>query len=614
MSTASMRRFLQCLCIWALRQAVCDEVKEALHQDDPCANSTAVDCTLSMRKKSLRTPAQALQSKTQSLTAGSCDRFGCREEYVRWQDCQCNSLCAKYENCCYDYKVKCDKDRRVAEDRRVSAKTQTNRWSGSCRQYSCSSGYVSSHACQCNSHCKRYGNCCSDYERICVAAPPPLPVVPPPAPVLPPPTPAPAPPTPPPAAPVPVPPPAPVPSKPPSPVPAFGKPAPGNDVPVDVEGLPWTGVENSLNSPSNGPLLTFYMYRAVSDEVYPPLNVNMGSLAGVLWYLHHEVVIQAPRKFDITRILRYKVQMKATNPLLYLNMNFGVRFAFDKGQATGPFVCGRENITSKDGTTEGVKPKFCGEDGPFKEDWLPDMKPYDSAFEYTAYGYNVGCNNLGEYPFPTEPVYYPNAVWYTLPGKCPNNLYYNKNQECQAVQPGGYCPGVVPNGNGTCTWNYEEAGEIDLNELVGIEDYNMWRWSHREYNPETDKGIAFSWWDGIDNQTANAKRVEQAAKLFNTRYPDLPSVEDLQNPPCDFDFSLFYKQWYRKDGYSGGKCGPPNGVCKGSISWIRNEGFKLHPTWYVPLNPSASDTEIQRLLFQLGQGTCLRPCNKDRNI
>ena len=27
------------------------------------------------------------------------------------------------------------------------------------------------------------------------------------------------------------------------------------DVPVDVEGLPWTGVENSLNSPSNGPLL-----------------------------------------------------------------------------------------------------------------------------------------------------------------------------------------------------------------------------------------------------------------------------------------------------------------------------------------------------------------------
>lgn len=36
--------------------------------------------------------------------------------------------------------------------------------------------------------------------------------------------------------------------------------------------------------------------------------------------------------------------------------------------------------------------------------------------------------------------------------------YYNKKGSCQATQPGGYCPGVVPNGNGTCTWNYEEAG------------------------------------------------------------------------------------------------------------------------------------------------------------
>ena len=30
-------------------------------------------------------------------------------------------------------------------------------------------------------------------------------------------------------------------------------------------------------------------------------------------------------------------------------------------------------------------------------------------------------------------------------------------------------------------------------------------------------------------------------------------------------------------------------------------GFKLHPTWYVPLSASASDMEIQRLLYQLGQ-------------
>ncbi|CAJ1343064.1 unnamed protein product [Effrenium voratum] len=367
-------------------------------------------------------------------------------------------------------------------------------------------------------------------------------------------------------------------------------------------------MDTALNSPSSAPLLTFYMYRAVSDEEYPPLNVNMASLGGVLWYLHHEVVIQAPRKFDITRILRYKVQMRATNPLLRLKMNFGVRLAYDKGQATGPFVCGRENVTTKDGTAAGVKPKFCGE-GKYEAAWKPDTKPYTSAFEYAAYGYNVGCNKLGEYPFPMEPVYYPNAVWYALPGLCPENLYYDKNNKCQEVQPGGYCPGVEPNGNGTCTWNYEEAGEISLDELVGIKDYSSWRWAHREYDPETDKGIAFSWWDGIDNATANQRRADEATKLFNSRYPDLPTAEELANPPCDFDFGSFYKEWYRKDGYTG-PCGAASLKCQGSIAWMKNEGLRLHPTWYIPLSTGASDREIQRLLYQIGQGDCLRPCDK----
>ena len=46
----------------------------------------------------------------------------------------------------------------------------------------------------------------------------------------------------------------------------------------------------------------------------------------------------------------------------------------------------------------------------------------------------------------------------TKDGKSFRLRYYNKKNSCQATQPGGYCPGVVPNGNGTCTWNYEEAG------------------------------------------------------------------------------------------------------------------------------------------------------------
>mmetsp|Transcript_678 Transcript_678/g.1607 ORF Transcript_678/g.1607 Transcript_678/m.1607 type:complete len:476 (+) Transcript_678:66-1493(+) len=382
-------------------------------------------------------------------------------------------------------------------------------------------------------------------------------------------------------------------------------PAPANIYAVNKTALPWK--DGSLNSPSGSPLLTFYMYRAVSDEVYPPLNTNVASLPGVLWYLHHEVVIQAPRKFRISRILRYKVQMRATAPLLRLGMHFGVRLAYDKGQATGPFVCGRTNVTNKDGTTEGYKPKFCG-DGAFNAQYLPDLKPYKNEYEYSAYGYNVGCNKLGEYPFPMHPVYYPNAIWYSLPGACPNNLYNNKDNSCQASQPGGYCPNMEPNGNGTCTWNYEDAGEISLDELVGIKDYDSWKHGHREYDPETDEGVKFGWWNGINSTTANQERVRQAAELFDRRYPYMPTVAELTNPPCDFDFGYFYKEWYRKDGYSG-PCGPPNAHCKGGIWWIRHEGLTLHPKWYVPLTTSASDDDIQRLLYQLGENECLRPCN-----
>lgn len=29
---------------------------------------------------------------------------------------------------------------------------------------------------------------------------------------------------------------------------------------------------------------------------------------------------------------------------------------------------------------------------------------WELAEEYTAYGYNVGCNKLGNYPFPMDPV------------------------------------------------------------------------------------------------------------------------------------------------------------------------------------------------------------------
>jgi hypothetical protein len=42
-------------------------------------------------------------------------------------------------------------------------------------------------------------------------------------------------------------------------------------------------------------------------------------------------------------------------------------------------------------------------------------------------------------------------------------------------------------------------------------------------------------------------------KLPQTQGPTNAPKEDLQNPPCDFDFSLFYKQWYRKATAGGGR-------------------------------------------------------------
>ena len=39
-----------------------------------------------------------------------------------------------------------------------------------------------------------------------------------------------------------------------------------------------------------------------------------------------------------------------------------------------------------------------------EDQYLADLKPYKNEYEYAAYGYNVGCNKLGEYPFPMHQV------------------------------------------------------------------------------------------------------------------------------------------------------------------------------------------------------------------
>ena len=67
----------------------------------------------------------------------------------------------------------------------------------------------------------------------------------------------------------------------------------------------------------------------------------------------------------------------------------------------------------------------------------------------------------GHFPFPNYKIYYPGAVWYSLPGPCPSENYTQWTDWCKEREPGGYC-NQTPTGAGNCTWTYEDAGEITI--------------------------------------------------------------------------------------------------------------------------------------------------------
>lgn len=236
---------------------------------------------------------------------------------------------------------------------------------------------------------------------------------------------------------------------------------------------------NPLNlEPSTADVFTFYMYRSTGPEGYGLENTNTGNLAGVLWYLQNEIVSgvyeESTKKVD--RIRRYKVQMRPTKALAEKNMHFGVRVAFDSRQCTGP----------------------------------------DCEFDWATYGYNVGCNKLGDWPFPEFDTLYPDPVWYSLPGKCPTKTYAMKTASCDSEEPGGMCQGR-PTGTGSCTWSYEDAGHLSLDEI---------------YEGESPRDF----FAAPKDPKANRARVARAQSAFTERYG-----EDLPAPPCDFNRDAFYK-------------------------------------------------------------------------
>eukprot|EP00434_Breviolum_minutum_P005716 symbB.v1.2.005036.t1/scaffold291.1/size238869/1 len=158
-------------------------------------------------------------------------------------------------------------------------------------------------------------------------------------------------------------------------------------------------------------------------------------------------------------------------------MNFGIRVAFDSGKCTGP----------------------------------------DCDMDWHDYGYNVGCNKLGNWPFPTYDTHFEGGIWYSLPGSCPSLSYLRKSSDeaCKLQEPGGKCVGV-PTGAGDCTWNYENAGELQLTEL---------------YNEHTTEK---AFWAGNSDEE-NQRKVQVAKDLFAAKYGADPPV-----PPCDFDKAKIY--------------------------------------------------------------------------
>lgn len=220
-----------------------------------------------------------------------------------------------------------------------------------------------------------------------------------------------------------------------------------------------------------GPLLTFEVYRAQSDSEYQLQDTNAANLAGILWYLQHEVVAKVPNTsagqsiLGNLKIVRYNVKYRPPGTLAQAGMNFGVRFAYSNGQCTGPGNCDKK---------------------------------------YMQYGNFVGCNNLGEYPYPRFETYYPGGVWYSFPGF-------------------GECQGT-PTGLEGCTYSFKPAGRLRLSELEG------------------SLGLGF-WKDG-ENTAANVVRIE-AARVHFARLAGNASNSSFgqmaPDPRCDFDINEFYR-------------------------------------------------------------------------
>mmetsp|Transcript_1395 Transcript_1395/g.3090 ORF Transcript_1395/g.3090 Transcript_1395/m.3090 type:complete len:481 (+) Transcript_1395:84-1526(+) len=258
---------------------------------------------------------------------------------------------------------------------------------------------------------------------------------------------------------------------------------------------------------------TFYVYRAQSDSDYPLQNVNAADLAGVMWYLHNEIVpsFAVHRKYNITRIIRFKLSMKTTWEFYNVHRRqFGAFVAFDDGRCTVPHC---NQVWKQYGFIVGCQHQSM------------DIAGYQAS---TKTSIGAGCRGPDCFA----------PVWYSLPGACPSENFTMKTEECINRWPGGACSAAT--GARDCTYSVEEAGHISLDELSGIDDYRaFFHAGYREYCGDLDAGIGNIFWNGKKDLKLCKDRIERVKALFKHKYPHLPGCDELEEPPCDFD--SYYK-------------------------------------------------------------------------
>merc|ERR1712232_745889 len=157
---------------------------------------------------------------------------------------------------------------------------------------------------------------------------------------------------------------------------------------------------------------------------------------------------------------------------------------------------------------------------------------------------------VGQYPHTqwTSGNSYPNTIWYSLPGSCPTMDRFKATPKCNYELPGGACASL-PTGQGNCTFHIEEAGELDIDTLVGIRP----RWKNRaefckqcktEVGPNQAGGCGLDFWGpNIWDKDKNARRVQKTADEFDRKYPEMPKTNELSAPPCDFDQKKYGFSW-----------------------------------------------------------------------